>query len=103
MDDDVMNETEAVKAVVIAGFAIMLAIGALLFCCGCRVVRVKTPEWSASYVQFLQSTEAEKLEVQAGENVALKIGKVRGEIDPKAKEAAAALVEYLREAGAAAL
>lgn len=94
-DDDVLNETNPVKVVVIAGFVIALAIGALLFSCGCRHVSVRTPEWRASYWQFCQTTDAEKLEVQAGENISLKIGKVQGQIDPKVKDAAAKAAELL--------
>ena len=96
--DDVLNETDRVKAVVIAVFAIALAIGALLFSCGCRHASVRTDEWQASYWQFCQTTEAERLEVQAGENISLKIGKVKGEIAPEAKEAAAKAAALLMEA-----
>ena len=96
--NDVLNKTDPVKVIVIAGFTIALVIGALLFSCGCRHVSVRTSDWSASYWQFCQTTEAERFEVQAGENTSLKIGKMQGQIDPKAKEAAAKAAELLMNA-----
>lgn len=98
MNDDVLNETDPVRVIVIAAFVLVLIVGALLFSCGCRHVSVRTGEWQASYWQFCQTTDAEKLEVQAGENISLKIGKVQGQIDPKAKDAAAKAAQLLMNA-----
>ena len=97
-NDEDLEDVNPFKVIGIAAFVIVLAIGALLFSCGCRHVSVRTPEWRASYWQFCQTTDAEKLKVQAGENTSLEIGKIKGEIDPKAKEAAAKAAALLMEA-----
>ena len=79
------------------------ACAAVAMFAGCKSVKVKTPDWEASYASAFQQNDVKGLEVsKEGSNATVKVEHVKSALDPAGQDALRKAADALEEAAKAA-